>query len=873
MSDLPIFSFKQNIENGGFELPLPLPQKEPFYVRAETIVSEDLTIAGELVIQSELTLFAELTLRPPCLRQTIEKIEGIYGFQVNSTGSLPTGIVQDHNAFTGVRVYDAYTAYLQKTFITSPAIVTTAHTGYGGVIDGCLVFNELVLRAELRISNELTIRSVEKLYEETGLVPYASDYASQLPYGAAYPLDLTSAGVWRDLILTGEKTFTLTFYLKGAGSHTLALTDLANNLITTQALEGHTTWHLFTFSYRPLITTTFRFWLLPDRACQQIYTDAWGILTSFPLIVERAIGFHAPEVDLLVTPYAGLDGSYLHGTRIKPRKLALEGFIDAIDDDELVLRRDEIWSIINPRTQGSFIQQPFTLTYCPSEDYADAVNIDVVYESGLETMSGAINPNLSLSFIAPNPYFYKTNYEITELGAGSGSVGLPGTHYCGSNGVWHQFRPYDEDAVLLEIYNDVAYYTTATAMYKQALSQLPNGTRTVILNQTNVVVRASCNSFGGPYFVYGTGWYVDVVGVSWQQLNNSSTNPISLHSSLFEDTIVYQTPANHVVFNRPINGNNTWDFGVFSNITKLTLVFEGNTLSQDQWLSIFSVLISYNNKTALFLGSCEIIGDPPYTFESYSFLLSNELPYRILFCTTAVPLWGSWEQKANLHNFYIANELNVYRVGFDNTGLLVYVKDVTFNLTKYSETTDLLWDYDSDKLYLTKSDAVYILDEITLSWQLYLSATSLNRFALGSHGTDLAHYKFAVLSPTEVLITNITAVSTTVVNTGSAETNAVLTFIGKCYISRIAIANDKNPQILCEILISDASESVVVDTEAGTIISSTRGSLASMLLPGSNMAGFKLQPGANTVQLTVVKTDVNTKFYCSWRNHYLSGKV
>jgi hypothetical protein len=561
------------------------------------------------------------------------------------------------------------------------------------------------------------------------------------------------------------------------------------------------------------------------------------------LIVERAIGFHAPEVDLLVTPYAGLDGSYLHGTRAKPRKLALEGFIDAIDDDELVLLRDEIWSIINPRIQGSFIQQPFTLTYCPSEDYADSVNIDVVYESGLETTPGAINPNLSLSFIAPNPYFYKTNYEITELGAGSGSVGLPGTHYCGSDGVWHQFRPYDEDAVLFGISNGgYAFYTTATAMYKQALSQLPNGTRTVILNQANVVVRAAFilddNSF---YAVYGTEMREYNTG-AW----TTRETDVGLHCAFV--TIadwVFQKASNNHVFYRNYNSSAlNIDFGEYTNVKKISFSGYGDARF---------LVIATTTRTV-----CKIRNDSYYPTWGVWFAL----PYSALV--------GKLDHYApyngvDVYMYGVANDYSVNRVYSNINGELAYYGDKTYNLTQYSKTIDMIWHFGEQKPYIAKNNGVY--RSTNDAWETILSATQITAFQI--YGT----YRAAILSPVDFLITNITAAPTTVVNTGSAETNAVLTFIGKCYISKIAIANDKNPQILCEIWISDASESVVVDTEAGTIISSTRGSLASMLLPGSNMAGFKLQPGANTVQLTAVKTDVNTKFYCSWRNRYLSGKA
>lgn len=110
--------------------------------------------------------------------------------------------------------------------------------------------------------------------------------------------------------------------------------------------------------------------------------------------------------------------------------------------------------------------------------------------------------------------------------------------------------------------------------------------------------------------------------------------------------------------------------------------------------------------------------------------------------------------------------------------------------------------------------------------------------------------------------------ATTVINTGTTETKPVIYLRGYGFLRWLENLTAKK-RIYLNLTVM-AGEEVIIDLGKGTIQSSTRGSLYSSILPGSDFGDFSLLPGENIISCYMTN-DVDAMMYMYWQPQHWSG--
>lgn len=315
--------------------------------------------------------------------------------------------------------------------------------------------------------------------DDTGSLEIAADSEQTVPAwagvfavliriqdGYASVTDEPRNGVYVDISLSASTDYIFSAYLRGGtGTHRITVRTTSNTILASQTIAASASWQRVILSFTTSGAGTYRLFMeADDTSTSDLITDAWMLSTvsteygdgSFAgwewngtpnnstssrvtgpggvfvdmadrnLIITGLISHLVPVIEPIRHEYGGLPGAYYARERVASRALTLAGRLQGETWLHLQTLRAELWEIFNPsnRTQPSLT----TLRYQPNADTAQAVELDVIYQSGLQGDSeNDYGEDIALDLLALAPYWRGVEQQSQVLANGANTVTYQGT--------------------------------------------------------------------------------------------------------------------------------------------------------------------------------------------------------------------------------------------------------------------------------------------------------------------------------------------------------------------------------------------------------------------------------------------------------------
>jgi phage-related protein len=255
-------------------------------------------------------------------------------------------------------------------------------------------------------------------------------------------------------------------YLRGgSGTHRITVRGNTNFIVESQSIAASTDWQRVTLSFNARTTDPYRLYVEADDAStSDVITDAWMLSTinteygdgSFPgwiwngtpdnststrktglsgtlmdvgkqgLIVTGLVSHLVPVIEPIRHEYGGLPGAYYARERVASRTLTLTGRLQGETWLHLQMLRADLWALLNPSTRP--LPSATTLRYQPNADVAQAVEIDVIYQGGMQGDSdNDYGEDIELELLALAPYWRGVEQQSQAITSGANTVAYQGT--------------------------------------------------------------------------------------------------------------------------------------------------------------------------------------------------------------------------------------------------------------------------------------------------------------------------------------------------------------------------------------------------------------------------------------------------------------
>lgn len=272
-------------------------------------------------------------------------------------------------------------------------------------------------------------------------------------------------GVYVDLDLDAS-TYVFSAYVQGgSGTHRITVRTTSNIVLASQPIAASATWQRAILPFTTSGGGTYRMFAeADDTSASDVITDAWMVSTvnteygdgSFVewewngtpnnststrktgpsgtfvdagdqgLIITGLVSHLVPVIEPIRHEYGGLPGAYYARERVASRALTLTGRLQGETWMHLQALRADLWSLFNPSTRP--LPSPTTLRYQPNADTTQAVEIDVIYQSGMQGDSdNDYGEDIELELLALSPYWRSVEKQRVAITNGDNTVTCQGT--------------------------------------------------------------------------------------------------------------------------------------------------------------------------------------------------------------------------------------------------------------------------------------------------------------------------------------------------------------------------------------------------------------------------------------------------------------
>lgn len=307
--------------------------------------------------------------------------------------------------------------------------------------------------------------------EQTTAAAYDGLYGVEIAIQDGYTgvTDAPRNGVYVEVLLQPGDHVASAYVRGGTGTHRLTVRDATNVILASQTIAASNNWQRVVVFFAVSSLDDYRVFVEADDASTApLLTDAWMVDTgstvtpygdgSFPgwewdgtpdfsestrvsgpsgelieldnygFFLTALTGHLVPTIEPTSVPYGQLAGSRYARNRVASRPLTIRGRVQGNTALHLRQNREGLWGLLNPIRAA--VPDATRLRYLPDGDTAQAVEIDVVYISGL---SGQTDNNygedIALQFVAPSPYWRDTTQESQVLSIGANTVTYDGTAF------------------------------------------------------------------------------------------------------------------------------------------------------------------------------------------------------------------------------------------------------------------------------------------------------------------------------------------------------------------------------------------------------------------------------------------------------------